>query len=275
MSIIGIAGAIGSGKSFTQLVTAFEFANRKERQIIANFPLNIPAVYEYAKQKKYSWLQYLCSAGGISWITAPKNLQSLLIPETVCLLDEAGIFLNSREFAKTPKELLADLAQSRKFGCDLIYCSQFDEQVDRQMRLLTQYWVHCDSISFYDKVLRRPTLKYKKIYTFKASDYANWQSNPIDRTSHFRTRFAYATSYEGGFLNKIDKLVFKCFNSFDRLDMQSLGRQDDRLNTLHRCVLPNDYYFPSSVPPQTAKLGGGKDMFELLCKQIEDIQIIG
>jgi hypothetical protein len=199
MTIIGIMGAIGSGKSHSQLKYGLDYANKREKQLVTNFPLNVKEIYKYAclpcfadgflggirlelakldymlkwhwakvrgkelPRKKYKpllpWIKVMMErGGGISWIINPENLQALMIPESVILLDEAGIFLNSREFAKTPKELLADLAQSRKDGCDLIYCAQFDEQVDKQMRLLTQYFWHCTGFSLWDKKLRRPSL---------------------------------------------------------------------------------------------------------------------
>jgi hypothetical protein len=243
--ILSVVGAIGSGKSLTQLLIGLEYADRKQRQVITNFPLNLQSVYRYACLKKFKWIKYLCVHGGISWLSAPNDLRALLFPDSVCLLDEAGIFLNSREFAKTPKELLGDLAQSRKFGCDLIYCSQFDEQVDRQMRMLTQYIHHCDSISFYDHKLRRPSLKYKRVYTFNSDTYNSWKTSR-DRTNHWRTRFAYSIEYRGGFIDSADKALFQCFNSFERLDLQKIGRSSDRVSTIHRCSLKgNSEYVPA------------------------------
>jgi hypothetical protein len=198
MSIIGVVGAIGSGKSFTQLKVGLEYANERRKQLVCNFLIDRKALLEYASQPAFifhwhgylylefvklmyafswylwrfkiikkrpkfpkfkphlPWIVYLCKMNkGIIQIPNPRNLQSLLIPESVCLLDEAGIFLNSREFQKTPRELLADLCQSRKFGADLMWCAQFDEQVDKQMRMLTQYFVHCSSLSTYDRKLEK------------------------------------------------------------------------------------------------------------------------
>ena len=166
MTIIGIAGAIGSGKSFTQLKHGLKYVEERQKQLVTNFAIDIRGLHRYASMPeiynrplgwfftelrklvyglKYSlwlalpkyfkkprklrfkpqlpWVKYLCENGGIVQIPAPKNLQALLIPESVVLLDEAGILLNSRDFANTPKELLADLAQSRKTGTDLIWCA--------------------------------------------------------------------------------------------------------------------------------------------------------
>lgn len=276
--IIGLAGAIGSGKSFTQLKQALQYAEEREKQLVFNFEVNIKELYKYAimpkqydsafgavvyeisnliafvlnkfnskvkyplsKKMRLPWIAYLCKNGGVIQIPSPEKLEALLIPESVVCLDEAGVLLNSREFAKTSKELLADLAQSRKDGCDLFWAAQFEEQVDKQLRLLTQYWIHCDSLAMYDKKLRRPKLFWKKIYWFRAADYYRWLTNPKDYGSHFKARFAYAFMYEGGLLTPADKQLFNVFNSFSRLDSK-YEKKYPLIKTLHRCDLPKDYY---------------------------------
>lgn len=278
--IIGLAGAIGTGKSFTQLQQALQYANDRQRQLVCNFELNLKELYKYACMPKHAdsitksflyelsivfpsiltvllplkrsrvkappprlpWIKYLIENGGIIQIPAPKSLQALLIPNSVVCLDEAGILLNSRDFASTPRELLADLAQSRKFGCDLFWCAQFEEQVDKQIRLLTQYWIHCDSLAVFDKKLKRPRLFWKKIFWFRAADYMQWLSNVKDRSSHFKTRFAYSFKYQGGLLTPSDKQLFKVFDSFTRLDRSS-SEVAPKIVSLERCPLPSDYYF--------------------------------
>lgn len=276
--IIGLAGAIGSGKSFTQLKQALQYAEDRHKQVVFNFEINLTELYNYANMSKQfdsvlgrfiyeisnlivyilyvckfkvkyplqaksrlPWIAYLCTHGGIIQIPTPEKLEALLIPESVVCLDEAGILLNSREFAKTSKQLLADLAQSRKDGCDLFWAAQFEEQVDKQLRLLTQYWIHCDSLAMYDKQLRRPRLFWKRVYWFRAADYFRWLHNPLDYGSHFKARFAYAFMYEGGPLTFADKQLFKCFDSFSRLDVKHL-KKTPLIKTLHRCDLSKDYY---------------------------------
>ncbi|MGK7893255.1 MAG: hypothetical protein AB4372_06400 [Xenococcus sp. (in: cyanobacteria)] len=282
MTIIGVAGAIGSGKSFTQLKQGLKYCEERQKQLVTNFPINVDALRKYAslpkeyrsflgyfiyeirvlfyalrlhlsrvfsfikKPKKpkltphLPWIKWLCEHGGIIQIPAPEYLEALLIPESVVLLDEAGILLNSREFAKTSKQLLADLAQSRKDGCDLIWCAQFDEQVDRQLRMLTQFWIHCESLSVFDKKMRRPKLVYKVIYWFRCSDYQQWKDDPRVRGNPFKTRFAFATITESGFLTECDKYIFNIYDSFKRLDKEYGGAL---INTMYQCKLPKDYYF--------------------------------
>lgn len=238
--IIGLSGAIGSGKSHTQLKVALEYCERKQKQLVCNFAVRPRAIYEYAKIMNYKWVQRLALRGSLIQINAPQQLEALLIPDSVVCLDEAGVFLNSRDFASTSRQLLADLAQSRKDGVDLVWASQFNEQVDRQFRMLTQYWIHCDSLAAYDRQTRRPKLIWKKIYWFTAWDYNYWVADPKARSSHFKTRFSYSFKYEGGFLNRADRMLFKAFDSFSRLDSSGSG---DVIRTLHRCDLPLGYFF--------------------------------
>ena len=282
MTIIGIAGAIGSGKSFTQLKHGLKYVEERQKQLVTNFPINVDQLRKYASYpKEYSslhgyviyelkkvvyaikynlslafsfikkpkkpkltphlpWIKKLCESGGIIQIPAPEKLEALLIPESVVLLDEAGILLNSREFANTSKQLLADLAQSRKDGCDLLWCAQFDEQVDRQLRMLTQFWIHCESLSVYDKKMRRPKLFYKRIFWMRCNDYIEWQKNTRVRGNHIKTRLIYATVYEGGLLTKSDRQLFNIYDSFKRLDKEYDG---SLINTYWQCKLPRDYYF--------------------------------
>jgi hypothetical protein len=216
--IHGIAGSIGSGKSLLQLKIALEMSNFKEKQLVCNFPLNRKALNQYAIHMKYKWILKLLKYGGISEMHAPESLEELFLPESIVCLDEAGIFLNAREFQKTSKKLLADLCQSRKFGTDLVWCSQFLEQVDNQFRMLTQYWTQANSLTIYDKKMRRPKLWYKRYYWMDSATYYAWNQSTKAKMSHFRTRFAYSYRYEGGILTKGDRLLFNCFDSFSRLD---------------------------------------------------------
>lgn len=274
--IIGISGDIGSGKSHTQLKEALNYCDRFEKNLVTNFPVNLEAMARYCHLKRLKYCQKMVSKGWVSMIASPflkgkPCLEALFIPESVVCLDEAGIFLNSRQFSNTSQKLLADLCQSRKDGIDLIWASQFNDQVDRQFRLLTQYWVHCDGVTVYDKKLRRPKLHYKRIYWFKAADYNDWIEDRRARTSHFKTRFQFCCDYEGGFLNQSDRVLFDCFNSFARLDEVSPyasvhSSQECLINTerIARNVSYNhgENAYPTPIPhppkPPQASAGGGK-----------------
>lgn len=222
--LIGITGPIGRGKSHTMIKAALYYAEQREKQLVFNFPINRRALYLVAQKLKYTWVQNLLLNGGVSEIVNPEELEALLLPGAVVCLDEAGVFLNSRKFAKTPTSLLSSLAQSRKGnkytrgGTDLIFCAQFFEQVDRQLRDLTHYWLFCDSLVGFNKKEKRPELIWKHIFWFNSFDFKRWMSDPKANSSYLKTRFSYSFKYEQGIPNYIDKLVFQAYNSLGRVD---------------------------------------------------------
>lgn len=221
MTITGFTGDIGSGKSLGQLKYALEQCNKKHKRLVCNFPINLQALKAYGYESKQHYLIWLADNAQVACVPSLNSLTELFTyPDSIVCLDEAGIFLNSREFSKTPKSLLSDLAQSRKAAIDLIYAAQFDDQVDRQFRLLTQYFVHCDSLTKYDKVSRRPKLHWQYYSYFKAAPYWKWVNDYRARSSAIRTYLAsYHTTF--GPLSKADKLLFNVFDSFSRLDSSS------------------------------------------------------
>lgn len=216
-------------------------------KILSHYLFNKPLEYRYSRSWKprYPFLLSLLQKGmGVIEIVNPEKLETLMIPESVICLDEAGIFLNARDFSKTSKQLLADLAQSRKDGCDLVWAAQFDGQVDRQFRQLTQFWWHCRGFTVYNKKMRRPELVWKERHYFMADDYDTWVNNPKVRADWIKTRFAYATDTVSGFLSRADKQLFNCFDSFSRLDLQGHSAKV-QISTTQQCLLPKTYYSTS------------------------------
>lgn len=223
MTITAITGDIGSGKSFKQLHQALFMCHRYKKSLVTNFGLNLPAIKRYAAKKKMPWLCWMCDNDQVRVLdlTCTEQLVDLLsTPNSVVCLDEAGIFLNTRDFSKTPKSLLKDLAQSRKTGCDLVYAAQFDGQVDKQFRLLTQYFIHAEGTTIWDAKLRNQRLVWKKYYSFTSQKYWTWVEDAKKRSSLIRSWLA-ADATEMGPLTTTDSMLFDCFESFSRLDTQS------------------------------------------------------
>jgi hypothetical protein len=221
MTITGIMGAIGAGKSWYQLKRGLEMAEQRKKKLVTNFGLDFKALELYCALNNLPWCQWLAQERQIAVIDTAESLQDLLIyPASVVLLDEAGIFLNVREFRATPKKLLQDLAQSRKEGQDLIYAAQFDEQVDRQFRDLTQYYVQAAGLSRYDRKLRGPRLHWKQYHLFTADNYKVWKDNNQARAGFFSTKHLALKSEVGLFTSK-DATLFDCFDSFTRLEEQA------------------------------------------------------
>jgi hypothetical protein len=226
MTITAICGDIGSGKSFKQLHYGLQQVNKKRKRLVTNFGLNYAEFRRYAGMMRYGWLAHIIDTKQIATMDCIESLGDILkYSDSLVLLDEAGIFLNTREFSKTPKKLLMDLAQSRKFGCDLVYCAQFDDQVDKQFRMLTQYFIQCQASTIYDKRLRRPRMVTKNYFIFTADKYHTWAGNSKDRANFVKT-WMQSFDYHGGFLSAADKQLFNCFDSFTRLDEQSAAVTD-------------------------------------------------
>lgn len=222
--IFGIFGDIGSGKSWRQMYEGLRLANRFQKKLVTNFAVNTSALKKYAAQHKLWWVVWLCDNHQIAVIDAANELGELFdCKNSVVLLDEAGIFLNSRDFAKTPKKLLMDLAQSRKDGNDLLYAAQFDSQVDKQMRLLTQWFTHCQGVAKTDRKTKRPHLYWKFYANFKGAQYNRWIADNKAQTSFLRTWFM-ANHVEYGPFTKADASLFGVFDSFTRLEKQSASK---------------------------------------------------
>lgn len=237
--IYGIYGEIGSGKSWKQMHFGLELANTLRKKIVTNFAINLPELKKYAARKRYWWVVWLCDNGQIAVVDAANNLEELLdCKNSVVMLDEAGIFLNAREFSKTPKSLLMDLAQSRKDGNDLLYAAQFDAQVDKQFRLLTQWFIHCAGVAKTDKKTRRPKLYWKYYAHFKGAQYQRWQQDIKAQTSVLRT-WMIANHMDYGMFTEEDASLFQVFNSFARLEQQ--GKHAKRhLETVEEIVNQTD-----------------------------------
>ena len=120
--------------------------------------------------------------------------------------------------------------------------------------MLTQFWIHCLSLSVFDKKMRRPSLKWKRIHWFSCSDYQRWLSDSRAYGSYFKTRFAYATMSEEGLLSYADLALFEVYDSFSRLDRAAFGdlSWDGKVRVVSRwkCDLPRDYYFGKVAIPE-------------------------
>lgn len=243
--IVGIVGDIGSGKSHYQLKHALEQCNKKHKRLVTNFKINRENLQRYCHSRKLHWIGqqlYHRNYRVLNCVDQADVLELLQLPSSVVCLDEAGIFFNARGFRDTPKDLLMDLCQSRKNGADLLWSAQFDSQVDKQFRMLTQFFVFCQGYSVWSKRLKNQAFKWKSYHHFKASQYEEFSNNPKARNSVIKTWWM-AFSNEVGPLSKDDKFLFECYDSFTRLDKQaaSVVRErtqytDDEYWQIYRCV---------------------------------------
>jgi hypothetical protein len=220
--ITGIFGDIGSGKSWYQLWYGLRCCQKYQKKLVTNFNLDTLELKKYAARHHLPWVAWLADNNQIAVVDAANNLEDFFRgrSQSVVLIDEAGIFVNSREFQKTPKQLLTDLAQSRKAANDLIYAAQSDIQIDKQFKILTQYFIHANGQTKWDKKLKLPRLVFKNYQHFRGQAYWIWESNPRIRANPFRSWFkADYSTY--GFFSPRDAELFRVFDTKARLDEQS------------------------------------------------------
>jgi hypothetical protein len=61
------------------------------------------------------------------------------------LIDEVHLIFDSRMWSKVPPEFLRVLAQPRKAALDMLYTAQHESQVEKRLRVVTNYLWLCKS----------------------------------------------------------------------------------------------------------------------------------
>lgn len=128
-------GSIGSGK--TTLATSIaqkELSNNRYKHVLTNF-----------------------DCVGCSKIDFT-DLGKVFLEDSLILIDEAGIFADSRDYKSFPKYITEFLILSRHYNCDLMFFSQSWGDSDKKIRSLANrlYYVKRGYIF--------PFVKFKRIY---------------------------------------------------------------------------------------------------------------
>ncbi|MGB5596712.1 MAG: hypothetical protein WBM62_22145, partial [Crocosphaera sp.] len=111
--IYGVVGAQGSGKSFSAIKTVLPFANSAEYDLCFNYDIDLKALYDYCIVQGYTWVAFRILHNKVR-VKDSEDLEEFMdFPKTIYILDEAGVYLNSRAFQSVPKTFLAQLAQVR------------------------------------------------------------------------------------------------------------------------------------------------------------------
>lgn len=246
--LICMVGEFGSGKSFALLEKGAWLSDRYRKSIVTNFHVNLDKFMEYCILKGYSWVQSMIWMGRVRYMptfTLPELLRLGHVRDSVILLDEAGIILNSRMWSKVPMEFFAGLVQVRKDGNFFMYACHFLEQVDKQLRDNTQGYIECRSTTRFDKKLRRPRMVFRWFHEFLPRKYNYWMSDPRFQQNWFVT-YVFSTStwwrlvipwrvsfslsfksWQSFFLDSrvciaesAESLLFASYDSFQRVDKQ-------------------------------------------------------
>lgn len=222
-SIIGILGEQGSGKSFVSLKLALEWANRFEFDLCFNFSINADYLYDYCLLNGYTWLlsrfllnKIICK----SVCDSRGNLQLdkwMSDQRTLYVLDEAGVFLNSRRFRDVNPQFLSDLAQVRHKSRRLFWIAQYYEMTDKILRSLTSGFVHCESMTIFDKKLAAPKIILQKYALYSARNYQRYLTKVADKVGGLKMFFTQRKlaqyTYQAR-LSQADLLLFEIYQSF-------------------------------------------------------------
>lgn len=162
-------GTPGSGKSYHLAQLVYDKLRYQDINIIANFDINLDKValtrFGWIKQritdltggkikfKKYN--QRRLKGRFYYWDNSQLSVKNLLAfaqqnhvrrtrsvdqPQTLVLIDEAGIVFNCRGFSdRSRNEWVSFFAKHRHFNFSFVLCCQFDRQVDKQIRCCVEY----------------------------------------------------------------------------------------------------------------------------------------
>lgn len=158
MAIEIYTGFVGSGKSYHATARGCEIADapKGKRWVIANFPIKpkkkflakVPLIKKHVKNPYNTprWIFKQNEELTVDYLIKTSHEMGFYGNESSCLIiiDEAGIMFNSRDWNIKPEERKAwikFLAQSRKFGYDVVFIAQDVRMMDRQIRSLAEYEV--------------------------------------------------------------------------------------------------------------------------------------
>lgn len=160
-------GTPGSGKSFHLADRCFYLLRHTKINIIANFDINLENISltfvgwvkrritdltngkvqfrTYNRRRLKGHFEY--------WLNPEITPERLVLfarqhhkkraeGQTLVMLDEAGIIFNCRQFGSKDRQQWTDFfAKHRHHGFDFILATQFDRQIDKQIRMCVEYEV--------------------------------------------------------------------------------------------------------------------------------------
>lgn len=121
MAVIGFVGWLGSGKSLSMVSAAVEDLRRDFRPIYTN-------------------MRHAIFPGSV-YIPSFAALEDVY--DGIVLIDEAGLWMPSRDWQKLPREMLYKFTQMRKCGIDVYWTAPHEARVDAVLREITQVIVRC------------------------------------------------------------------------------------------------------------------------------------
>jgi len=181
-NLVGLIGPYGSGKSLRLFELGIHLANSFRKPLLVNFHLSLEHVRQYCSRFRYHWF---LSSGRIIYKDPRKaSLVSFLRPDTVVLFDEAGQFINARDW-KENSDFYKFLFTLRHDAIHFIYACQYLDQIDKSLRETTQQWVVCSSICLPLRSFKYPYMILRFSYKYDQSAFQMLYFSPDKRYSWF------------------------------------------------------------------------------------------
>lgn len=131
--IEGYIGVPGAGKTLSMTMRAYK-ERRWYDEIVTNYTLH----FAEDKVRHFRSAQELLDIS-MAALYARDGKKRLL------LLDEVHLLFDARNWNKVPLQFLQFLAQPRKASVDMLYTAQHESQVEKRLRIVTNYLWLCRS----------------------------------------------------------------------------------------------------------------------------------
>lgn len=173
MAVFFIFGKPGAGKSLWAMQYLVRELKNSRRTIVTNLPVNLAELNAYIQdsdadplsrlrlidsfEEVKQWWRFRAREAPDDptspWVTLPSPNQDGRTDFTrspgpiLYILDEIHTAFNARAWSSTGPAALWYLSQHRKLGDDVLLISQTPAQVDKQLRSLSQEWIHLCNLS--------------------------------------------------------------------------------------------------------------------------------
>jgi hypothetical protein len=228
--ITGILGDQGSGKSFATIKIALQYAEQIEFDLTFNFSVNLRAMYNYCLEMGYIWLLTRLRRGMIRVRDSRDLIDFMDRPKTIYILDEAGVYLNSRKYQDIDPEFLHQLAQVRHDGKMLWWIAQYYDMSDKMLRNLSGAFIQCLSEVRFNKKLGNSELYWQKVYLYKARDYKIFLNRVNEKMTGIKfwiNSRKLASFHWEGILSAQDKMLFDIYQSFGSKVGDEVKKKDE------------------------------------------------
>ena len=227
MSITGIYGLPGRGKSLFMLQYGLELANKYKLRLVTNFELNPDALAFYCKINNLKWLFDNIPKGVIYYVSANKNFaQFVQISNSVILLDEMGIYAPSSQSWTLPAEAHNAIANNRKRMQHIVYCAQYPSQVNSSLHQVCSQILYAEGACVYDEKLGNDKLVFKDVHLFNPPEFKVWFDDPKIRKNPVKV-WVLAMKHWKGVLNCFDAATFDIYDSFGLLEEQDFNLSEN------------------------------------------------